>query len=601
MRERIGVRQIAIVASIALGVRVAYALAFMRHYVPDSDADSYFSIGRAVSRGEGYAFSLPFEFMHTTAIRPPLYPTVLAGAFRVFGAHVGVAQGVNIVAGSIAVVLGALIAARISGPRAGLCAGIVLALYPPLIANDVVVLVESLAVLLVFATVLLLIDGRTVLAGVSLGLLMLDRASAQWFVVVVAGWVVWRFGWQHAARLVVVAFLVASPWIVRNAVQVGGPVLVATNGFNLNAIYSDEAHQSSGGFVDAYYDPRFANLRTESVDEVDLDARLRQHAWHDLRAHPARIFHVARVNVEHWLELRPGLNRNAERHDGRNLSVRDWTLPLFYLVTGAGLFALVRARPGRGRSTARPRGRLLHRGVPLQHFGPASAVRLRRVRRARCRPHARLGDRPEREGRRSTARGPASPRGAKRDRSRCHRGRRHDDRSGVAGGHPAGSAPSGRACRRRDAPAIDALDAHYRARASSTEPPRLVQRDLDRIQDLTAVLGNRAPQVAGGLRPSVIDALRSVRVASHEANVISLLSAAEFIHATTEHRPPSRDAVRTRYEREIRPDDPTLEPWDEVLGGRSLRRARLALEELRRIERRVAARYLVVPHDRSRE
>ena len=132
-------RRLALIALIALGARIGYAVAFMRHYVPNSDADSYFAIGRAVSKGQGYAFSLPFEFVHATAIRPPLYPTVLAGAFRVFGVHVGVAQGVNIVAGSVAVVLGALIAERISGPRAGWCAGIVLALYPPLLANDVAV------------------------------------------------------------------------------------------------------------------------------------------------------------------------------------------------------------------------------------------------------------------------------------------------------------------------------------------------------------------------------------------------------------------------------------------------------------------------------
>ena len=137
--------------------------------------------------------------------------------------------------------LGALIAQRISGPRAGLCAGMVLALYPTVIANDVTVLVESTAVLLLFATVLFLLDGRTVLAGVALGLLMLDRASAQWFVVVVAGWVLWRFGWQHAIRLVAVVLVVVSPWVVRNAVQVGGPVLVTTNGFNLNATFSNEA------------------------------------------------------------------------------------------------------------------------------------------------------------------------------------------------------------------------------------------------------------------------------------------------------------------------------------------------------------------------
>src|SRR5437867_1882156 len=140
-------RRLAAIAAISLLARVSYVVAFMRGYLLDSDADSYYEIGRAVSKGQGYVFTLPFEFVHATAIRPPLYPTVLAGAFRVFGTHVGVAQGVNVVAGSTVAVLGALIAERISGPRAGLCAGILLALYPPLIANDVTVLVESMAVL----------------------------------------------------------------------------------------------------------------------------------------------------------------------------------------------------------------------------------------------------------------------------------------------------------------------------------------------------------------------------------------------------------------------------------------------------------------------
>src|SRR5207247_399337 len=99
------------------------------------------------------------------------------------------------------------------------------------------------------AAVLLLVDGRTVWAGGALGLLMLDRASAQWFVVVVAVWVLWRMGWRHALRLVAVAVVVVAPWVVRNAVHVGGPVLVTTNGFNLNATYSNEARES-GEFVD---------------------------------------------------------------------------------------------------------------------------------------------------------------------------------------------------------------------------------------------------------------------------------------------------------------------------------------------------------------
>ena len=569
---------------IALGVRIGYVLAFMRHYVPDSDADSYFSIGRAVSKGQGYAFSLPFEFVHATAIRPPLYPTVLAGAFRGFGVHVGVAQGVNIVAGCIVAVLGALIAERISGRRAGLCAGIVLALYPPLIANDVVPLVESFAVLLVFATILLLIEGRTVAAGVSLGMLMLDRSSARWFVVVIAAWAVWRFGWQHAARLAVVALLVTSPWIVRNAVQVGGPVLVATNGFNLNAVYSNEARQSSSGFVDAYFDSRFADMRLDAVDESDLDARLRRHALHDLREHPTRILGVARVNVERWFELRPGLNRDAERHDGRNLSVRTWTLPLFYLVTGAGLFALVRARRAAAAqllvlaagyftvvclfSISVPRLRSIFDGCVAVGAGLTLAWAIDRNTTVRGRPPEVRRMRAARSAIMLAVIAALVTTTALVWRADTQRQARRAVKHAVA----------------RDASAIDALVEQYHARVASTDPPRLVQADLDRIHDLATVLGNRAPQVATDLRSSVTDALRAIRVASHEANVISLLSAAEYLDADADHRPSSRDAVRTRYEREIRPADPGLEPWDEVLSGSSLRRARPALDELERID-----------------
>ena len=163
VETRLRPRRLALIAGVALAARVGYVLAFMRGYTPNSDADSYFNIGRAVSEGHGYVFTLPFEFVHATAIRPPLYPTLIAGAFEVFGVHVGVAQGVNIVAGTLVAVAGAMIGARIAGPRAGLGAGLVVALYPPLVANDVTVLVESIAVLLLFAIVLLLLDGRTVL------------------------------------------------------------------------------------------------------------------------------------------------------------------------------------------------------------------------------------------------------------------------------------------------------------------------------------------------------------------------------------------------------------------------------------------------------
>jgi 4-amino-4-deoxy-L-arabinose transferase-like glycosyltransferase len=573
-------RTLAALAGVALVARVVFTVAFMRGYTPDSDADSYYQIGRAVAKGHGYVFTLPFEFVHATAIRPPLFPTVLAGAFKVFGAHVGVAQGVNIVAGCGATVLGALIAARIAGNRAGLCAGLVIALYPPLIANDVTVLAESLAVVLLLASVLLLMDGRTVLAGITLGLLMLDRASAQWFLLVIAAWVVWRLGWLHALRLVAVAVVVVSPWVVRNAVNVGGPVLVTTNGFNLNATYSNEA-RAAHNFVDAYFDQRFAAVRAASTDEVDLDARLRRKALHDLRGHPGEIVTVLRANVEHWFELRPGLNRHAETQDGRNLTVRDWTLPLFYLVTLAGIFGLVRARRAAGAQLL-----LLAAGYfTLVCLVSISVPRLRSVFDA-CMAIgagvtlAWLGDRATEVSRAVPPRRPVNV-----ARSAAVLGVLVVVAAAALPLWQRHTRPRARraveAAADRDVTTIADLATAYRTSRATNRLPDLPQAELDRVHDVLAVLGDRAPQTDGALHDHVVDALRAVRTASHESDVIGLLSAAEAFRAAREDRPESLAAVRTRYEQEVRPSDPTLGSWDDVFSGASMARAQHAVDELR--------------------
>ena len=74
-------RTLAGLGALALVARVVYAAAFMRGYTPDSDADSYYQIGRAASKGHGYVFTLPFEFVHATAIYG--YHRLFAG--RLFG------------------------------------------------------------------------------------------------------------------------------------------------------------------------------------------------------------------------------------------------------------------------------------------------------------------------------------------------------------------------------------------------------------------------------------------------------------------------------------------------------------------------------------
>jgi 4-amino-4-deoxy-L-arabinose transferase-like glycosyltransferase len=577
-------RALAGIGAGALAARVVFVALFLRDYRPKSDAANYFELAQALSRGRGFVATLPFEYVHATAERPPLYPAVASVFLRIFGEHVGVAQGVNIVAGAIAAVLGALLAARLAGPRAGLVAGWVIALYPTLVANDVTLLVESFAVVLTFVAVLLLLDGRMVLAGVAIGLLVLDRASAQWLVVLLALWLIRQVGWAHAAVFVATAVVVVSPWVARNWVHVGGPTLVTTNGFNLNATFSEEADHA-GHFVDGYLDARFANIRYAAADEIDLDTGLRNHALHHLRRHPIEVPRVVGNGLARWFEVVPAWNTDAERLDGRNLDVRAWTLPLFYVVTAAGLAGLIvaRRRPGVALlwlvagyftvvcvlSISVPRLRSVFDAVMAVGVGLLAAS----WSTSRDDPAS------ETDATRVVVRDPHPLRtlGVLALVLVLVAGgglvwKRHTERAADA---------AARAAVARDAGAIDAVGRALAVARAQGAPPAFARADLDRLDDLVVALGTAAPEASAAWRTRIARALVATRIVTHETHVIGLLSAGEDLAAAAQHRRPTLARVARRYERDVRPHDPPLHPFDLVARGVLVDQAAAALGALR--------------------
>jgi 4-amino-4-deoxy-L-arabinose transferase-like glycosyltransferase len=342
-------RWLLIVAGTALAVRVVYVLVVLSRYIPQTDALHYHSLAARIAAGEGVVHHFPFDFLHPTAWRPPLYPLLLGTVYRVTGARLGAAQALNIVLGTVVVVLAALVARRLAGWRAGLVTGLLAAVYLPLVFNDGPPLSEPLGLALLMATLLLLMQRRTGLAGATTALVALTRPSGQFVALVLLAWVLWRLGWRRALYYAACLVLVVSPWMIRNWIRLGSPVLVTSNGFNLNAIYSPEA-KVTGAFVDAVYDPRFAQLRAGVTNEVELDRALRKHAMASLADDPWYVLHVLRRNVVLMFELRPGGNRTAEIVDGRNLRVRTASLPLVWLVLPAGLAGMwvLRRTPGIG-------------------------------------------------------------------------------------------------------------------------------------------------------------------------------------------------------------------------------------------------------------
>jgi 4-amino-4-deoxy-L-arabinose transferase-like glycosyltransferase len=343
------IRWLVVVCLAGLVVRVLYVLVVLRHYVPVSDAHHYHTMAIEVAAGHGVAHNYPFDFLHHTAWRPPLYPLLLGGVYAVTGPKLGAAAALNVVLGTAVVVMAAIVAWRLAGRLAGVVAGVVAAFYPPLVFNDGPPLSEPLGLLFLLVTILLVIEGRLGWAGVASGLLVLSRASGQFFVLSMIGWVLWRLGWRRALAYVAGFVLMVSPWAVRNWIRLGSPVLVTSNGFNLNAIYSPEA-RAARGFVDAVFDPRFAALREGITNEVELDAKLRRHALASLRDDPMQVVGVVRGNLPALLEIQPWRNWPPEAADGRNLRLRDLTSPLVVLIIQAGVAGmwLLRRRPGIG-------------------------------------------------------------------------------------------------------------------------------------------------------------------------------------------------------------------------------------------------------------
>ena len=342
-------RHLVLLAVGALAARLLYALVALRGYVPLTDAQHYHEIATAVAEGRGLAHVFPTGIEHPTAFRPPLWPLLLGGVYAVTGPSLGVAQVVTAVLGSLAVVGVALLAARLAGPVAGLAAGVVAAVHPVLVSGDTPPLSEPLGAVLLVGTLLAVSERRVLWTGLFAGALLLTRPSAQaaLLALLVALVVVW--GLRRAVAVAVVAVLVSAPWLARNVVQLGSPVLTTSTGFNLAATYSRVALEE-GGFVDPVFDDRFASLRATvqppvgsppGAVEAGFDDAFGAAGISGLRDEPLAPLGVVLRNVPRLLAV-PGepAARGADLWDGRSDLVQDVVHPPGLLLLALGLVGL---------------------------------------------------------------------------------------------------------------------------------------------------------------------------------------------------------------------------------------------------------------------
>ncbi|GAC1587142.1 MAG: hypothetical protein NVS3B21_01800 [Acidimicrobiales bacterium] len=339
-----------ICAAVSMMASALYWGWFQRHYRPMSDANHYDAIARNIAAGKGFTHVFPGLKVHATAFRPPLYPSLLGLVYRLTGSHVASGLALNVALGAAVCVAVYAFVHEFAGEGTAVTAGILVAVYPPLLANNVALLTEPLGMVLLFAALWALTRSNVWAAGAIGGLFALTWTSGQFFCVIIAGWTCVHLGWRRALRLVVAALVVVTPWVVRNEVRMGSATINTSNGFNLTATYSAEANAKETFFVDETVDPRYDTVRWRKVqqNEAAWDRALRRHGIEGLVAHPGHVFTLMHRNIAIMAERKPALSRLTDVLDGRARTMRDIGARIFPFVSIAGLLGLATARRRRG-------------------------------------------------------------------------------------------------------------------------------------------------------------------------------------------------------------------------------------------------------------
>jgi hypothetical protein len=241
-------RIIAAAAIAGLVLRLAFALVYWVDRPLTHDEHEYLALARGIASGAGFVYDGAQETGTAQQFgRAPGYPLFLAAldAGRPVPsstpARVKIAQSI---VGAASVWVIGLIALRSAGPRAGVVAACLAALYPPLIWISAYALSEALYSLAALATVFVLqraVDrgegsGRAsdaalaVLAGALAGAAALIRPAMLFFLPLAFAWLLVRRRTPLAIALAVASALVIAPWTIRNLRVHDRFVLIASEG-----------------------------------------------------------------------------------------------------------------------------------------------------------------------------------------------------------------------------------------------------------------------------------------------------------------------------------------------------------------------------------
>lgn len=273
------------------------------------DALTYDRLAWSLAHERGFHTSALFgeEFL---AFRPVLFPLVLAGVYKAIGHSIFAGEVMQCFLGAALCLLVYGLTQEMFGRKAALIAAMITTIYPSFIYYSVALSTETLCtVCLVGAVWLILRAGpefreplKWAPAGIVLGLAILTRSELIAFLPVLLIWALVSFPRKrHAAygwlTCVALALFTLMPWLMRNYLMLGSPVLTTDGGYT----FWCGNHPLSDGGGHCFLPenpPQFTRL-----DEVAMDREFYRAGFQFVERDPARF--VRLVFVRLWRLWRP--------------------------------------------------------------------------------------------------------------------------------------------------------------------------------------------------------------------------------------------------------------------------------------------------------
>ncbi|MGZ4710945.1 MAG: ArnT family glycosyltransferase, partial [Acidimicrobiales bacterium] len=234
------------ITAVALVIRVGYVMAVWHDRTILGDPLYYHWTAGLLADGKGFVDPLVLAagVSRPAALHPPLY-SVYLGVFSFLGVRTVTGHMLaSCLLGAASVTVGGLAGRRMAGPRVGLLAAGLLAVYPNVWRFDAMVLSETMVIFVVNLTILLAYRyrhrptmGRLALVGAAVALCTLARAELLLlvpFLVVPLALATrdqplrQRLGWLAVATVVCGA--VMAPWVGYNLRRFDHPVLISDQG-----------------------------------------------------------------------------------------------------------------------------------------------------------------------------------------------------------------------------------------------------------------------------------------------------------------------------------------------------------------------------------